>query len=53
MMRTAYFWQLPIGALFECNGNRCEKVSRRTALLLDYGRVFYFGRLETCKTKGE
>ena len=52
-MKTVSFWRLPVGALFECNGNRCEKVSTRTARLLDYGRVFYFGRLELCKIKGE
>jgi ribosomal protein S27AE len=42
------FYAVPVGAQFICNGNRCEKVSRRTARLLDYDRVFYFGRLEGC-----
>jgi hypothetical protein len=44
-MRTT-FNTVPVGVEFECNGNRCLKVSTRTARLLEYGRVFYFGMAE-------
>ena len=47
-MKTVNFWKLPIGAFFVCNGNKCVKMSRRTAKLIDYGKTFYFGRLEPC-----
>ena len=40
------FSQLPVGAIFKCNGNECRKQSTRTALLIAYGRVFYFGQNE-------
>jgi hypothetical protein len=38
------FSQLPIGAVFHCNGNRCRKQSTRTALLIQFNRVFYFSQ---------
>lgn len=40
------FSALPVGARFECNGNECLKRSSKTAILLQYGRIFYF-RLNT------
>lgn len=40
------FSEVPIGAEFFCNGNRCVKVSSRTADLQEYGRRFYFGMRE-------
>jgi hypothetical protein len=40
------FSQLPIGALFHCNGNECRKQSTRTAVLTQYGRVFYFSQTD-------
>jgi hypothetical protein len=40
------FKDLSVGDTFTCNGNRCLKVSTRTAQLLDFGRVFYFGMSE-------
>ena len=49
---TMTFSQLPIGALFQCNGNQCRKQSTRTAVLTQYGRVFYFSqtdRVTPCK----
>lgn len=36
------FSALPVGALFTCNGNRCCKLSTKTAELLEYKRSFYF-----------
>lgn len=36
------FAAVPVGTYFECNGNRCLKKSTRTALLCQYGRIFYF-----------
>lgn len=41
------FKDLPIGTHFYCNGNLCEKRSTRTACLLEYSRVFYFGQRES------
>ena len=44
------FQAVPIGAEFDCNGNRCRKISTRTAdmLELDRARRFYFGKREPC-----
>jgi hypothetical protein len=36
------FSALPVGALFTYNGNRCCKLSTKTAELLEYRRSFYF-----------
>ena len=36
------FKDVPINGSFYCNGNRCLKLSSRTALLIEYGRVFYY-----------
>ena len=36
------FKTIPVGSRFICNGNECLKRSNRTALLIEYGRVFYF-----------
>ena len=43
------FSDLPIGAMFHCNGNLCRKQSTRTALLCQYGRVFYFAQNQIVK----
>jgi hypothetical protein len=43
-----YFRDMPLRTLFVLNGNRCQKVSTRTARLLDYNRTFYFGQRELC-----
>lgn len=40
------FKDLPIGTLFVAHGNMCQKMSSRTAILLDYGRCFYFKQKE-------
>jgi len=42
--KNTTFSVLPIGTRFECNGNVCIKRSTRTAVLVQYGRVFYFHR---------
>jgi hypothetical protein len=42
-MQKIKFSALNIGDKFLCNGNLCEKKSTRTALLIEFGRVFYFG----------
>lgn len=42
------FGSLLVGAVFMCNGNKCEKVSSRTARLLDEDKVFYFGKTDLC-----
>ena len=47
-MHTVPFFEVPVGAKFQCNGNKCEKVSKRTAKLLEYDKTYYFGRLERC-----
>lgn len=36
------FKDLPVGQLFECNGNIAVKCSTRTARLIQYDRVFYY-----------
>lgn len=51
MKQFVPFKDVKLGDIFYCNGNRCCKVSTRTALLCEYGRVFYFKQSETC-TKG-
>ena len=43
-----YFQELPVGADFMCNGTAYHKQSSRTAILVENGRLFYFGMLETC-----
>jgi hypothetical protein len=45
-MKRTTFAKLEIGSYFNANGNRCKKVSTRTALLVSYGRVFYFNQEE-------
>lgn len=40
------FHELAVGAVFICNGNRCTKRSSRTALIAEYGRVFYYAQNE-------
>lgn len=40
------FSQLPVGAIFQCNGNKCRKQSTRTAALIKYKRIFYFSKNE-------
>lgn len=44
------FQHVPVGAEFECNGNRCRKASTRTADILDlsHARRFYYGKRERC-----
>lgn len=51
MRRYKTFEALPVGARFECNGNECVKRSTRTALLVQYGRVFYFAKNTPVTTK--
>lgn len=46
MQQYAKFEELPVGALFAKNGNKCKKVSTRTALILDYNRRFYYSKKE-------
>ena len=43
-----YFRELPINASFSFNGNKYRKQSTRTAKLLEYSRVFYFGQRDLC-----
>jgi hypothetical protein len=40
------FTQVRIGQLFHVHGNLYRKKSTRTAVLLSYGRVFYFSKNE-------
>lgn len=47
------FAALPIGTRFECNGNECIKKSTRTALLVQYGRVFYFEHKARVRIMGQ
>ncbi len=47
-MEYVYFSELPIGALFISNGNRCKKRSTRTADLIESKRWFYFSGKELC-----
>jgi hypothetical protein len=42
------FSQIAIGSQFTCNGNICIKKSSRTALLIAYGRTFYFSKNDRC-----
>jgi len=42
------FQDIPMRAVFFCNGNQCQKVSTRTARLIEYGRTFYFSQRELC-----
>jgi hypothetical protein len=48
-MKRTTFAALEIGPYFNANGNRCQKVSTRTALLVSYGRVFYFNHYESVR----
>jgi len=41
------FSEIAIGASFYCNGNVCVKKSTRTALIVKYGRTFYYAQNET------
>jgi len=40
------FSDIRVGSLFHVNGNDYQKKSTRTALLLSYGRTFYFRKNE-------
>jgi hypothetical protein len=51
-MNTIFF-AVPIGSYFECNGNLCIKQSPRTARLVRYNKVFYFGGTERVQLKGQ
>jgi len=51
-MKRAYFYELEIGDEFEFNSNKYEKITQRTALLLKYDKVFYFGLKDMCKLIG-
>lgn len=42
------FKQVKVGYMFVLNGNRCIKRSSRTAKLVEYNKVFYIGKNETC-----
>lgn len=48
MRQYVYFKDLPLNALFTYNGNKCKKVSSRTALYIEYNRRFYFGQNDIC-----
>jgi len=50
-MNTIFFC-VPIGSLFECNGNLCIKQTPRTGKLLNYNKVFYFGGTERVTLRG-
>ena len=47
------FAAVPVGSRFECNGNFCVKKSTRTAILENYGRVFYFAMTDRVKILGK
>lgn len=47
------FLTIPIGTRFISNGNLCIKQSSRTAKLVDYNKVFYFGGTERVQIKGQ
>lgn len=44
------FCQLKVGSFFGYNGNRYKKKSKRTAYLIDYNRLFYFGKSDIVTT---
>jgi hypothetical protein len=46
MKQYAYFSELPIKTEFVYNGNICKKETTRTATLTEYGRKFYFKKLD-------
>jgi hypothetical protein len=46
------FASIPVGSRFECNGNVCIKQSTRTAVLEQFGRVFYFGMKDRVRILG-
>ena len=46
------FCTLPIGTRFLCNGNECMKQSTRTALMINFNRVFYFARTDRVQIMG-
>ena len=48
---VSYFSDIPVGRHFMCNGNRCFKRSSRTALLIQYNRVFYFAMNTICEER--
>lgn len=46
MLEKRYFRDLEVGDKFYCNGNVCLKRSSRTALILRFNKVFYYGNKE-------
>lgn len=50
-MKTNFSF-LPVGSRFEFNGNLCIKKSTRTALLIEFQRVFYFSATDRVQVKG-
>lgn len=45
------FSDIRVGDTFYANGNQYIKKSTRTALLVEYGRTFYYGQNEVVSTK--
>ena len=45
------FSDIQVGDIFYSNGNQCIKKSTRTALLVEYDRIFYYGKDEVVTTK--
>lgn len=50
MLKTYFFHEIPVGGLFHCNGNACKKQSSRTAMLIAFQKVAYFGAYELVKS---
>lgn len=50
---STIFFAVPIGSYFKCNGNLCLKKSSRTAQLVNYSKVFYFGGTERVLLRGQ
>lgn len=46
------FASIPVGTRFTCNGNECIKQSTRTALMVNFNRVFYFARTDCVRIMG-
>lgn len=41
-MKKQLFKNVPIGDKFIANGNICQKVSSRTAVIIQYSRRYYY-----------
>lgn len=52
-MKSITFSGVKIGQGFKCNGNYCIKKSKRTAMITEFSKVFYYHKNEIVKINNQ